>query len=240
MLFASQIHTAALSGVNAIPRNLGGSPRFDNAGTFRKSVNSGITTIGSGLGFNNSGAVEIQTGTLLCNGGYISTSNAILNCALGGTTAGTNYGQLRVAGTVTLNGALSVDLTNGFSPAISDSFTVLTAGTRNGTFHNFLYPSNAVTMQVSNTTSSVIVRVTEVLTAFPQPLLLTPEILGLDLKLTWISVSNIGYRVEFNPDLSNLTNWTALPGDVTASNNTASKLDPLTPSHRLYRVRVLP
>jgi hypothetical protein len=73
----------------------------------------------------------------------------------------------------------------------------------------------------------------------PSPLLLPPEISGANLKLTWTAVSNAQYRVEFNPNLSP-SNWTALPGDVIAISNTVSKLDPLTPSSRFYRVRVLP
>jgi hypothetical protein len=137
-----------------------------------------------------------------------------------------------------LNGALGVTLTNGFVPAVNDSFTVLTAGTRNGMFANFHFPSNTVTMQLSNTTTSVIVRVTEVLVV-PQPILLQPELVGSDIRLTWTAVSNLTYRVEFNPDL-NPSNWTALPGDVIGVSNTASKLDPLTPTNRLYRVRTLP
>ena len=118
--------------------------------------------------FNNYGTVDIRTGILAANGGYVSSSSALLNCALGGTTAGTGYGQLQVAGSVTLNGSLSVDLVNGFVPATNDTFTVLTAGTRNGTFANFFYPSNAVTIQLSNTANSVIVRATDVFSV-PQP-----------------------------------------------------------------------
>lgn len=131
-----------------------------------------------------------------------------------------------------------MDLTNGFVPATNDTFTVLTAGTRNGTIANFSYPSNAVTMQVSNSPSAVIVRVTGLVV--PRPVLQPPELIGPDIKLTWTSVSNVAYRLEFNPDLADLTNWIALPGDVTALTNTASKFDALTPSNRLYRVRVLP
>jgi len=217
----------------------GGGCRFDNAGIFRKTTSTGTTTAPSGVPFNNSGTVDIRSGILAVNGGYISSSNALLNCALGGTTAGTNYGQLQVAGTVMLNGALSVDLINGFIPATNNTFTVLTAGTRIGAFNNFLYPSNAVTMQLSNSPSSVIVRVTDVFAPVPQPLLFPPELVGVNLKLSWTSVSNTSYRLEFNPNLIP-SNWTALPGDVTATNATASKLDPLTPSNRLYRVRVLP
>jgi hypothetical protein len=93
-------------------------------------------------------------------------------------------------------------------------------------------------MQLSNAPTAVIVRVTDVL-AVPRPLLLQPELIGPDLKVTWTAISNATYRLEFTPDL-NPTNWTALPGDVTGLSNTASKLDALTPSNRLYRVRVIP
>lgn len=224
---------------NAEAFSASGLCRFDNAGTFRKSISTGATTVALGIPFTNFGTVEIRSGILVANGGYVSSSNALLNCALGGTTAGTNYGQLQVAGTVTLNGSLSVDLLPGFSPATNDSFTVLTAGARNGAFANFFYPSNAVTMQMSNTPTAVVLRVTNVFSAVPPPLLLPPELIGPDVKLTWIAVSNATYRLEFNPELA-ISNWTALPGDVTATTNTASKLDALTPSNRLYRVRVLP
>jgi hypothetical protein len=116
-------------------------------------------------------------------------------------------------------------------------FTVLTAGTRNGVFANFYYPSNAVTMQLNNTANAVIVQVTGV--TIPPPLLLTPALAGSNVLLTWTAFSNITYRVEFNPNLA-LSNWSALAGDVTSTSNFASKLDPLTPSNRFYRLQVLP
>ena len=72
----------------------------------------------------------------------------------------------------------------------------------------------------------------------PAPLLLQPELIGGAIKLTWTAVSNATYRLEFNPDLTNLTNWNALTGDVISVSNRASKLDTLTPSNRFYRVRI--
>jgi hypothetical protein len=97
-------------------------------------------------------------------------------------------------------------------------------------------------MQLSNTPTSVIVRVTDVFTPIPQPMLLRPDLSGTNFKLTWTAVSNAIYRVEFNPDLNflNASNWTALPGDIPGISNMASKLDALTTSNRFYRVRVLP
>ena len=216
-----------------------GANRFDNAGAFRKSVSSGTMQLGSGVSFNNSGTVDIRSGILAANGGYNSSPNSLLNCVLGGTTAGTGYGQLQKSGTVTLDGALSVELLPGFTPATYDAFTVVTAGTRNGTFANFNYPSNAVTMQLSNSPNAAIVRVAEVFGSAFQPVLLLPQIDGTNFRLTWTTVSNTVYRVEFNPNLA-ASNWTALPGDVTATSNTASKLDALTASNRFYRVHVLP
>jgi hypothetical protein len=216
----------------------GGTPRFDNAGTFRKSGSTGTTAIGGSVSFTNYGTVDIQTGVLAANGGYASSSNAVLNCAIAGTIPATNYGQLQVSGSVTLNGTLSVNLTNNYIPATNDSFTVLTAGTRNGTFANFIYPSNQVSMLLSNTSTSVIVRVTDVLVV-AKPLLMPPQLSGSNINLTWTAVSNTTYRVEFNPDLDP-SNWNALPGDVTAVTDVASKLDILTLSNRFYRIQIIP
>jgi hypothetical protein len=213
--------------------------RFDNAGTLRKMIATGTSTFASGVSLNNYNTVEIRSGIVTANGGYTSRTNALLNCAIGGTTPGTGFGQLQIAGTVNLNGSLGVDLINGFIPAPSDSFTVLTTGNRNGAFANFFYPSNAVTMQMSNTANSVIVRVTGVVTNIAEPMLLSPEISGLQIRLIWTAHSNTTYRMEFKPDLNDL-NWIALPGDVTTPSNTASKFDTLTPSNRFYRVRVVP
>ena len=215
----------------------GGTCRFDNAGTLCKSSSTGRTTFDNGVAFSNYGAVDLRSGILAANGGYTSTTDALLNCAIGGTRPGTGYAQLQVAGTVALNGALGVGLTNGYVPSINDSFAVLSAGTRTGTFATFYYPSNAAMMQLSNTPTSVIVRVTGV--APPQPILLSPILSGRNALLTWTAVSNATYRLESNPDLSP-SNWNALPGEVTGVSNTASKLDALTPSNRFYRVRVLP
>ena len=212
--------------------------RFDNAGTFRESLSNGTVSVSSKISFNDFGTVDLQSGILAANGGYNFSSNSILNCAIGGTTAGAGYGQLSVGGPLTLGGALSVALVNGFSPSVGDSYAVVTAAALSGAFVQFNYPSNQVAMEMSLTPTSVIAGVTSLL-AVPKPTLLEPQIMGSDFRLTWTAISNRTYRVEFNPSLD-LSNWYALPGDVTALSNTASKLDPLTLSNRAYRVRLLP
>ncbi|MGH7967998.1 MAG: hypothetical protein ACREIC_04650, partial [Limisphaerales bacterium] len=153
-------------------------------------------------------------------------------------TPGTNYGQLQVSGTVTLNGTLSVNLTNNFIPTTNDSFTVVSATTRNGAFSSFSYPSNKVAMTLSNTATSVIVRATSVFVV-PQPLLLPLQISGNNVNITWSTVSNGVYRLEYN-STPGPSNWLPLTGDFTALSNTMSSTDPLTPSNRFYRVRAAP
>lgn len=204
---------------NAVGLNYLASPgsRFDNAGTFRKSISTGTTTVFAGMAFNNYNTVDIHAGILAVNGGYASTASSLLNCALGGTTPGTGYGRLQVLGTMTLNGALGVSLANGFLPTINDTFTVLTAGTRSGTFANFNFPSNQVTMQLSNTANSVIVRVTDVLV--PTLPVLTIQVVPTNsVRLIW-ATNNPPFRLLSNTNLS-ATSWiTVTPPPVTLGTN---------------------
>lgn len=217
----------------------GGTCRFDNSGTFRKSVANGTTTFSGSFPLNNYGTVDIEAGIVSAGGGFTSSSGALLNCAIGGTSAGTNYGQLQVSGTVALAGGLSVNLINGFTPATNNSFTVLTAGTRTGTFSSFSYPSNQVVMQVSNAANAVVVQTIGVVPPPPAPIILSLTLLGTNAVVMWNAVSNTTYRLEYDPALS-LSNWNAVPGDITSLSNVASKVDPLTASNRFYRILVLP
>jgi len=220
---------------------VGGAPcRFDNAGTFLKSGSPGATGFSTGVALNNYGLVNIELGTLVAGGGYVSGINSVLNCEVDGSVPGTNYGQLQVPGAAaTLAGTLAVGLANGFLPNTNNTFAVVTAGAISGSFSSFSYPSNVVTMQITNPPGSVVVRVTALTTPPLGPFVLSPVVVGTNLQLSWLSVSNTVYRVEFNPDLQP-SNWNALPGDVTAVGSNASKVDPLTPSNRFYRVEIVP
>jgi hypothetical protein len=217
----------------------GGSPRFDNAGTFRKSLSPGTMTFNS-IPFSNYGTVDIQSGVLSENAGaYASSADAVLNCGIAGTQPGANYGQLHLSGAVTLNGTLSINFESSYLPATNASFTLVAAGSRSGTFSNFIYPSDQVSMLLSNTAVSVVAQVTGGVSAPPPPVFMPPVISASNILLTWSANSNFVYRLEYIPALP-ASDWNAVPGDVTTSSNTASKLDSLTPSNRFYRVQVLP
>jgi hypothetical protein len=118
--------------------------RFDNAGTFRKVGSTGTNAFNSGVAFNNYGALSVRSGLVAASGGFTSATNALLDFGIGGNTAGTGFGQLRVGGSTALSGLLNVDLINGFLPLADSSFPVLTAGSRTGGFSNFSYPSNQI------------------------------------------------------------------------------------------------
>jgi hypothetical protein len=76
----------------------GTTPLFDNEGVFFKSSpNRGVTTIQAGIDFHNGGTLEVDSGTLLLDGGALDNFDPI-----GGTLTG---GTFIVAGTLQFSGA---------------------------------------------------------------------------------------------------------------------------------------
>jgi YVTN family beta-propeller protein len=118
--------TLAIAGAGASFANLAGGT-VQGAGIFRVV----------GVAFTNAGGINpgtAGTGILKIVGNYTQAAGGALNIELGGTTPGTQYDRLAdSAGTVALSGALNVTLVNGFTPALGDTFTVLTFPSRAGT-----------------------------------------------------------------------------------------------------------
>jgi uncharacterized repeat protein (TIGR01451 family) len=84
----------------------GAGQAFNNAGTFRKTIATGTTSINNG-GFNNSGTVDIQSGTFNPISGGTSTS--VFNTASTGTFLFTNNSYTLGAGaTLTGSGTFQV------------------------------------------------------------------------------------------------------------------------------------
>jgi len=133
----------------------GTNPSFTNTGTI--NVASGKTmTVSSGTFTNAQGGILQGTGTInvsnatFSNAGNINpgtspgiltftgnvpqTSTGAMNIEIGGVTVGTQYDRVSASGTVTFAGSLNVSLVGGFSPNVGDSFTIVTYGSRTGTF----------------------------------------------------------------------------------------------------------
>lgn len=110
-----------------------------NGGTLRVdgSLSNSAVTVNAGatlLGLGKVGGLTANSGSAVSPGGTTQdildslgdvalNAGSTLNIRLDGTTAGLNYDQLRVQGTVTLGGALNV--TASFVPAVGDRFTLI-------------------------------------------------------------------------------------------------------------------
>jgi hypothetical protein len=75
-----------------------------------------------------------KTGILTVTGSYTQNSTGTLNIGIGGKTVASQFDQLRVADAARLKGTLNVSLLNGFVPAVGDTFIILLAGSRTGSF----------------------------------------------------------------------------------------------------------
>lgn len=91
----------------------------------------------------NAGTVRPGTspGTITVTGSYTQDTTGILAMEIGGTTADTEYDQLLVSGTATLDGGLQVSTIDDFIPTLGDSFTLMTFASHIGTFTTETLPA---------------------------------------------------------------------------------------------------
>lgn len=126
----------------------GGDLKFD-----RRSALLGGVLRGSGTVFGpltnaatmspgaSAGALNIFRNPFVLPGDYVQTTVGALNIELGGLTATNQYDVLNIEDEATLAGALNVSLINGFQPQKGNAFTIVTFGSRAGTFDTFNPPS---------------------------------------------------------------------------------------------------
>jgi hypothetical protein len=100
-----------------------------NTATGHLTIGAGYTLAVQGS-FLNAGILEIG-GTISIQGNYTQTADAALDIDIAGPTA---FGTLTVSGTATLAGALNVAVSNGYTPALGATFTILTFVARSGDF----------------------------------------------------------------------------------------------------------
>ena len=114
---------------------------ISNAGLLRKTGSCGTNVWSGGVNFNNSGTLDVQSGTLSFTSGFAQTAAGTLQLEVGGLSPGSGFGQLVVNGQATLAGVLNVTLINGFTPALSNTFPVLTCTSRSGSFASINLPA---------------------------------------------------------------------------------------------------
>ncbi len=90
--------------------------------------------------FANTGNVNPGTspGILTVMGDFPQTATGNLNIEIGGHAAGVDYDQLKITGHATLNGALNIQLINGFRPSGGDSFEIIRYNSHAGSFDHIV------------------------------------------------------------------------------------------------------
>jgi len=110
---------------------------FRNAGTVRKTGGIGTSTIS--IPFTNSGTVMSLQQTLAFTGGYAPAGGTMV----AGLSSRSSYGRFNIAGNAALDGTLDVIWYGGFVGSISNTFNVLTYGSRTGAFSTVNLPPDA-------------------------------------------------------------------------------------------------
>jgi Dockerin type I domain len=107
----------------------------NSAATVVGSVNFNGPVVGSGnffgpgtAHFNGGLAPGASPANVAFEGNVALADMNTLFIEIGGAAPGTQYDQLTIAGSATLDGTLNLSLINGFTPTIGQQFTVLTAG----------------------------------------------------------------------------------------------------------------
>jgi hypothetical protein len=111
----------------ALAWGFGAAPTFNNAGTFRKS--GGTSTTGISVPFNNTGTVDVQTGTLRLNGAFPNFANMTLTggtYVVGGIFQFTNADIRTNAASIIVNGPNAAIINQSGANALAN-FSINTA-----------------------------------------------------------------------------------------------------------------
>jgi T5SS/PEP-CTERM-associated repeat protein len=193
-------------GTNAATLNLqGGTHNFADGLVIAANAQvRGAATIGGSV--SNNGAINpgASIGTLTILSNYTQNVGGALNVEL--ADIGSND-VLAVGGTAQLGGTLNVTNVNGFSPALSNAFTLLTAGTVSGTFSATNLPAldPAYDWSVAYSPTSVVLQMVN----------------GASLYALWsqshIPDPNQRESVQ-NPDNDTFNNWQEYVADTDPTN----------------------
>ena len=172
------------------------------------TVNAGTASSGYQLRVQSGGGIDPGTtsgpGVLATGAVFFESTNSNFDVQLNGVTAGAEYDQLQVTGSVQLDGNLNISL--GYTPAIGHSFTILEndgtdaiAGSFNGLGEGSLFAIGGdyfrISYQGGSDNNDVVLTVVEV---------------GV-----WDGAPDAG-GASANADWSNGDNWV---GDVAPSTN---------------------
>jgi hypothetical protein len=199
-----------------------------NSGTMSGS----ITNLGQ-ITFNPSGTNSGVTGTfsaLSVGGNYTQSSGAALDMGIGGRSTD-HFDQLNVTGKANLNGLLLVHIFDGFPPASSDSFQMLSYGNRSGSFSSLALPGG---MALAYASTAANLNVTG--PVWVQPMLLNPGVSAGKMIFGVWTANGTNYTL-YRTDSLQPANWVVITNYTGDGNFWTFSLSMGSPSNRFYRVR---
>jgi fibronectin-binding autotransporter adhesin len=98
---------------------------LNNAGTFRKSAGAAASNVAGFVALNQNGVLDIRTGSLHFQSSSVFAASGPSTLQLWLTSAAT-YSRLTFASNATLGGTLNINYFGGFTPAVGNTFQVVT------------------------------------------------------------------------------------------------------------------
>jgi hypothetical protein len=118
------------------------------------NIDTGLSALTFGA-LDNQKTVSLGEGKIAVTS-YTGASGSVLAVAIGGTTAGTNQGQLVESGAMTIDGELYVMVGSGYTPPSGTTYTIATYASKTGSFSSVVQGSpgtfNAPVVGSTNTT----------------------------------------------------------------------------------------
>jgi uncharacterized repeat protein (TIGR01451 family) len=167
----------------------GTAPQLNNiaSGNLTKQ---GPGTVNVSVAFTNSGTLNLPEGIIRVNGNYSPSANSTLSVTVAGATPGLQLGQLQVANTGTLAGTLSITTDPSFTPAVGQTFTIVTCTPCAGKFKavtgQLIPPSNTNAYGVTVSATSATLTVKK----------------AADLKITGSAPSTVTHSTNFSYTLT--------------------------------------
>ncbi len=167
------------------------------------TLNGAVTNFGTISPGNSAGSLRI-------NGSLSLASSAKMSFEIGGLIATNQYDQMAVTNFVQFAGTLSLALINGFSPAPGDAFTLMSFGSRIGTFTNAINGAVVATADRQRQFTVTYSATNLVVSNFEQSLLLTSIApTSTNVTVRFRSIVGRSYQMQYS---ATLTNWTSVVG----------------------------
>jgi hypothetical protein len=110
--------------------------QFYNYGQINIETNCTLSPIGPPQTFFNFGTIDIPSGSLYIGVSCQLAPSSVINLGIGGTTPGSQFGQVNFTtpAPLTLAGTLMVTFQNGFAPSSGNSFAIVNYNSSTGAF----------------------------------------------------------------------------------------------------------